>query len=69
DVGPLGCPQSGGHGHADLLSIQCSAFGEPYIIDPGTYCYTPAEEWRDFFRNTTSHSTVIVDGAGQAVPA
>ena len=23
DVGPLGCPTSSGHGHADLLSVQC----------------------------------------------
>ena len=41
DVGPLGCPVSGGHGHADLLSIQCSIFGEPCLVDAGNYCYTP----------------------------
>src|SRR5262249_27364421 len=29
DVGPLGCPVSGGHGHADLLAIQASFYGEP----------------------------------------
>ena len=39
DVGPLGCPVSGAHGHADLLSIQCSVFGDPVIVDPGTHCY------------------------------
>src|SRR6185369_8476742 len=32
DVGPLGCAVSGGHGHADLLSVQCSAFGAPFVI-------------------------------------
>src|SRR6266571_2612022 len=32
DVGPLGCSVSGGPGHADLLSIQCSAWGEPYLV-------------------------------------
>ena len=35
DVGPLGCPQRG-HGHADLLSIQCAIFGEPCLVDAGT---------------------------------
>jgi len=69
DVGPLGCPINAGHGHADLLSIQCAVFGEPYLIDPGTYCYTADQDWRDFFRSTAAHSTVTVDGAEQAVPA
>src|SRR5207245_2362168 len=69
DVGPLGCAISAGHGHADLLSIQCSVFGQPYLVDPGTYCYTADRDWRDFFRSTAAHSTVLLDGAGQAVPA
>jgi len=67
DVGPLGCPVSGGHGHADLLSIQCVAFGEPYLVDPGTYCYTAEPDWRDFFRSTAAHSTVMIDGLDQAL--
>jgi hypothetical protein len=69
DAGPLGCPISGGHGHADLLSVQCSAFGEPFLVDPGTYAYTGDPEWRDFFRGTTTHSTAVVDGEGQAMPS
>jgi hypothetical protein len=68
DVGALGCPFSAGHGHADLLSIQCAAFGQPLVIDPGTGAYAQ-ETWRDFFRSTAAHSTVVVDGASQAVPA
>ncbi|HEV8441372.1 MAG TPA: alginate lyase family protein [Methylomirabilota bacterium] len=68
DAGPLGCPVSAGHGHADLLSIQCAVFGEPYIVDPGTCCYTGQGEWRDFFRGTAAHSTVRVDRLGQASP-
>jgi hypothetical protein len=67
DVGPLGCPVSGGHGHADLLSIQCTAFGEPFLVDPGTGTYAD-EAWRSFFRGTAAHSTVTVDGVGQALP-
>jgi hypothetical protein len=69
DVGPLGCPVSGGHGHADLLSLQCSAFGEPFLVDPGTYVYNGQRAWRDYFRSTAAHSTVVVDGASQAEPA
>ena len=68
DVGPLGCPASGGHGHADLLSVQCSAFGEPFLVDAGTGKYANAT-WRSFFRGTAAHSTVMVDGVGQAEPA
>jgi hypothetical protein len=66
DVGPLGCPVSSGHGHADLLSIQCSPFGEPFLVDPGTFTYTPEPMWRDYFRSSLAHSTVVVDGRSQA---
>jgi hypothetical protein len=69
DAGPLGCPVSGAHGHADLLSIQCSAFGETYLVDPGTYAYTADPRWRDFFRSSRAHATVVVDGLDQAQPA
>ncbi|HXU11700.1 MAG TPA: alginate lyase family protein, partial [Candidatus Binatia bacterium] len=69
DVGPLGCPVSGGHGHADLLSLQCSAFGKAFVVDPGTFCYTPEPRWRNYFRGTSAHSTVVVDGRGQAEPS
>jgi hypothetical protein len=68
DVGPLGCDVSGAHGHADLLSVHCSAFGEPYIVDPGTFCYTADPDWRNYFRSTAAHSTVVVDGKSQALP-
>jgi uncharacterized heparinase superfamily protein len=66
DLGPLGCPVSAGHGHADLLSVQCSAFGEAFLVDAGTYTYTFEPAWRDYFRSTHAHSTLTVDGKGQA---
>lgn len=68
DTGPLGCPLSAGHGHADLLSIQCSSFGQPYLVDPGMACYAVDQNWRNFFRSTAAHSTVTVDGVSQAIP-
>ena len=68
DVGPLGCPVTGGHGHADLLSVQCAVFGEPYLVDSGTYCYAGDPASRDYFRSTAAHSAVVVDGESQAAP-
>jgi hypothetical protein len=68
DVGPLGCPLSSAHGHADLLSIQCAAFGETCVIDPGTFAYTPQPAWRSYFRGTAAHSTIEIDNQGQAEP-
>jgi hypothetical protein len=67
DVGPLGCRVSGGHGHADLLGIQASFRGQPYIVDPGTFRYTLDEGWRSYYRSTAAHSTVEIDHVGQAV--
>jgi hypothetical protein len=69
DCGPLGAAPRGGHGHADLLSVQCAAFGESFIVDPGTYRYAAAPEWRAALRGTLSHSTVIVDAEPQVAPA
>jgi hypothetical protein len=69
DVGPLGCPLSSAHGHADLLGIQCAAFGELFVIDPGTFCYTPQPAWRSHFRGSTAHSTIEIDGLPQDEPA
>jgi heparinase II/III-like protein len=69
DVGPLGCPVSSGHGHADLLSIQCAVAGEPCVVDAGNYSYTTETEWREFFRSTAAHNTVMIDGRSQCETA
>ena len=69
DVGPIGCPVTAGHGHADLLSIQATVFGQPCLVDPGTFCYTMDSRWRDYFRSAAAHSTLIVDGQSPARPA
>jgi hypothetical protein len=68
DVGPLGCPATAGHGHADLLAIQCCVGGTPYLVDPGTFVYTRQPEWRGHFRASAAHSTVRVDGVDQGEP-
>jgi hypothetical protein len=68
DTGPLGCHVSSGHGHEDLLAIQCSVFGDRVLVDAGTYGYTAEPAWRNYFRSAAAHSTVTVDGLGQSEP-
>jgi hypothetical protein len=68
DCGPLGT-QSGGHGHADALSIVLRSHGSDLLIDPGTYEYAGEGGERDIFRGTAMHNTVRVDGVDQAEPA
>lgn len=61
--GPGGGPAS--HLHHDLLSLECWADGTAYVLDPGTYSYTLSPHWRNRFRSTASHNTVMVDGYEQ----
>lgn len=67
DAGPQGMDGCG-HGHADALSIVCSAQGTNWLVDPGTFVYTASREWRDYFRSTHAHNTVVVDERGQSEP-
>jgi Heparinase II/III N-terminus/Heparinase II/III-like protein len=62
ESGVRGC---GSHGHNDALSIEVSAGGTPFIVDPGTFVYTADLPARQLFRSTASHSTVQVDGNEQ----
>lgn len=55
----------GSHGHNDALSVEVSAGGVPFIVDPGTYLYTANLDQRHLFRSTAYHSTVKVDGHEQ----
>ena len=55
----------GSHGHNDALSIEVSACGTAFIVDPGTYLYTADLHERHVFRSTAYHSTVQVDGVEQ----
>jgi hypothetical protein len=49
--------------------VQCSVFGEPCLVDAGTFCYTASAEWRDYFRSTAAHSALMVDRQNQAEPS
>ena len=55
----------GSHGHNDALSVEVSARGRAFIVDPGTYVYTANLEMRHAFRSTAYHSTVKIDGEEQ----
>jgi hypothetical protein len=68
DAGPQGAGRSG-HGHADALSVQLTANGKPLLIDPGTFTYADPFGERDWFRGTSAHNTIQVDGTSQADPA
>lgn len=67
DVGPLGYLAIAAHGHADALSCVLSVGGEAMLIDPGTFAYHTQKKWRDYFRGTSAHNTVRVDGLDQSV--
>ncbi len=64
-AGPTGT-QSGGHGHADALSVTLQSHGHSLLIDPGTYEYVGPGGDRDLFRGTAMHNTLRVDGVNQA---
>ena len=68
DAGPLGYREIAAHGHADALSFALSIGGTEMLVDPGTYAYHTEREWRAYFRGTSAHNTLRVDGADQSQP-
>jgi hypothetical protein len=66
DAGALGYTAIAAHGHADALSFTLSVGGREFLIDPGTYAYHTQERWRQYFRGTSAHNTVRIDGRDQS---
>ncbi|HEX9431787.1 MAG TPA: alginate lyase family protein [Burkholderiales bacterium] len=66
DAGPLGYTSIAAHGHADALSFTLSVGGREFLIDPGTYAYHTQERWRQYFRGTSAHNTLRIDGRDQS---
>jgi len=62
---PKGALGFAGHTHNDFLSFEFEAFGRTFLTDCGSYVYTQSPEWRNRFRSTASHNTVMVDGQEQ----
>ena len=67
DAGPLGYLSIAAHGHADALAFTMSCCGKELLIDPGTYAYHTQPEWRDYFKGTSAHNTLRIDGLDQSV--
>jgi hypothetical protein len=67
-AGPQGT-QSGGHSHADALSICLQSQGHSLLLDPGTFEYVGESGARDLFRGTAMHNTLRVDRTNQAEAA
>jgi len=51
---------NGGHAHNDQLSLSFARRGTMFLVDPGTYLYTPVPAWRNQFRKTCRHNTVFL---------
>ncbi len=67
DGGNLG-NLSGGHAHADSLSINLSIGGRTMLTDAGTYTYHESAEMRDYFRSTQAHNTLTIDDESSSIP-
>ncbi len=50
-----------GHGHADQLHLDVTAFGEDVLTDSGRYTYVFGPDRREF-KDLSGHNTVAVDG-------
>jgi uncharacterized heparinase superfamily protein len=62
---PKGMQGYCGHTHNDFLSFELEAYGRTFLTDCGSYVYTQSPEWRNRFRSTASHNTVMVDDQEQ----
>jgi len=60
---------NGGHAHADPLSLTLTVHGRPFLIDPGTLCYTMDAARRDRMRSSSLHNTLTLDERSAALPA
>lgn len=60
DNGPLGVS----HAHRDKLHLSLYAGGRDLLVDSGRYTYKPGP-MRDYFRFSSSHNVVLLDGRRQ----
>lgn len=55
------------HMHNDATSITLAYDGVPFIVDPGSYVYTPSIVWRNLFRSVQSHSGMYLSNVLQPI--
>lgn len=65
DVGPFGAGGAG-HSHSDTLSFTMRLGDQEILIDPGTFTYVADPKWRDWFRGSSAHNTIRINGLDQA---
>lgn len=53
------------HGHCDALSFELSCNNIPLLVNSGTYKYESGN-WRDYFRSTQAHNTVMISDHEQS---
>lgn len=66
DCGPFGYKPVPSHGHADALSFELYAHGQTLVVDSGIYSTQLGRDWRNFFRGSRAHNTVVVDDQDQS---
>jgi hypothetical protein len=54
-----------GHSHNDILSFELNVKGRDFVVDGGSYLYTPFPDIRNVFRSTKAHNTLILDSLEQ----
>lgn len=64
DARPMGPSHLPAHGHCSLFSYELSVEGRRLIVDSGVEEYEGGP-WRDFWRSTRAHNTVVVDKGEQ----
>jgi len=60
EFGGVGMWGTGAHAHDDDLAVCLSFRGQPVLVDPGSYIYTPDSVARDRFRSASNHSTIRI---------
>jgi hypothetical protein len=53
--GSLSREGQGAHAHNDQLAIELNVAGEDWLVDPGTFLYTPLPECRNEYRSVKAH--------------
>jgi hypothetical protein len=66
DCAELGYGALAAHGHADALSLALRLDRKDVLVDAGTFDYFTYPEWRQYFRKTCSHNTLMVDDQDQS---
>ncbi|MFA6096757.1 MAG: alginate lyase family protein [Candidatus Paceibacterota bacterium] len=61
------CGATNSYSHADMLSFVLDMGQKKIFMDNGTYLYNGGKKWRDYFKGTGAHNTVMIDGLDQMI--